>query len=346
MANPNGKTPTAGLPPGTPMQVIGQLEASLSSPAATTGPTRTGRRAPAPLAPVEGAGFWVATPEELAALPTAAEYAEEVAASPCACGGSGYVLADDLPVNHPAHGMYFPCACLPATRQQRLQQRLARLFADAGIPPEFRGLSLADFEALPKAWRAGKRGVYEMARQFADVARYETQGGLVETYRRGGQDYESTRAGAVFYGPVGTCKSGLAAAVAQAWIAAGKSTLWIDYLDLVKAVQSGYGQSDGFSEARVKAAQEADLLVLDDLGRKGSARQASEDRNEIAYRILGGRHRARRPTLVTTNLAPGEIEAQFDPRIGSRLYQVCHFVRVDEGSPDVRRLQALGEEVS
>lgn len=264
------------------------------------------------------------------------ELIEAAMNGPCRCDGSGYFRVPDL-----VPATMVECSC---AAQRNRARRIQRLFADAGVPEKFINLTFEDFEALPPAWREGKEHAASAARWFANVANYDRSGGVRMAYRRDdGKMVVNVRPGLLLFGPVGTCKTGLASIVARAWLDAGRSVAWVTYVHLIKAVQSGYGNGYGngdISEQRVVAVQNADLLVLDDLGSRRVDRQESYDRNEILYRILERRHVERRATLITTNLMPNEIEHQFDDRIASRLFEMCHWLSTD--GVDLRKAQALG----
>ena len=254
---------------------------------------------------------------------------------PCQCGGSGYFEVPDLfPV------VTVECSCSARCNRER---KIKRLFADAGIPSRFTELTFESFDALPNDWKRGKESICQCARWFADVDNYREYEGVRMTYRRANGEFSAdVRPGVLFFGPVGTCKTGLASVVARSWLDVGESVMWITYVHLIKAVQAGYSEGGNVSEERVVMAQNADLVVLDDLGSRRVDRQESYDRNEILYRILERRHVEGRATLITTNLTPEQIEQQFDDRIASRLYEMCHWVAIPGDSADLRKARAFG----
>ncbi len=253
-----------------------------------------------------------------------------IAAEPCACGGVGHVRVEGLPVGHPAFGRAFLCACRYAQTQQ---QRTARLFENAGIPERYRRLTFDTFARLPRLSRQQRRAL-DLARQFADVKRFERAGGLAIG--------NEVRPGLALYGPVGCGKTGLTVAVFRAWLEAERAGLWITWHELIRAIQDTYGDAEADTNAHVRAAQTAPILVLDDLGdavRGGGpanpARfQTTDDRRDITYAVIDYRHKNFLPTLVTSNLAPDERRVQFGARVDDRIRELCHAVRVD--GPNLR----------
>lgn len=80
----------------------------------------------------------------------------------------------------------------------------------------------------------------------------------------------------------------------------------------------------------IRQMQEADLLVLDDLG----AERGTDYAKEIVYSVVDERYKARKLMVVTTNLLNSELaDAQDmrDRRSYNRLLEVCYPLRFDTG---------------
>ena len=79
----------------------------------------------------------------------------------------------------------------------------------------------------------------------------------------------------------------------------------------------------------------ARLLFLDDFG----AEKVSEWTRERMLEIVNERYDHKRPVIVTSNLAPAELEAAQEPRLVSRLTQMCEGGKfaVHAGGADRRR---------
>ncbi|MFC9331424.1 ATP-binding protein [Kitasatospora sp. NPDC057015] len=84
------------------------------------------------------------------------------------------------------------------------------------------------------------------------------------------------------------------------------------------------------TEREMRALETTPLLLLDDLG----AAKASEFTEEITYRLVDYRYQHRLPTLITSNITPGELAGFLGDRSASRLRQMCH--KAILGGPDRR----------
>jgi DNA replication protein DnaC len=134
--------------------------------------------------------------------------------------------------------------------------------------------------------------------------------------------------GLVLYGDNGTGKSGMAAVIAEAMIRRGVAVLFIDYHEFVGAVQGEY-KPDGDSEGVLGEAMRVPFLVLDDLGDIELGLNATTfDKQTIIYRLINMRHKARKPTVITTNLLETQLELQFNKRTWQRIKEICLVVAV------------------
>lgn len=111
------------------------------------------------------------------------------------------------------------------------------------------------------------------------------------------------------YGPTGTGKTHLLAAVANQLIQGGRRPLYWSFPDLVAHLQAGY--RDGSHDERLEAVRAADVLLLDELG----VEKETPDRFELLYKVVNHRLTWRLPTAIASNLLP----ARFPPRLRSRL---------------------------
>jgi DNA replication protein DnaC len=142
-------------------------------------------------------------------------------------------------------------------------------------------------------------------------------------------------------GPTGTGKThnaygAVAAAVVVAWprrLGNGyRKPRWqaLTHADLCAALRPRGRDYD--PEAELKRFRDLDLLMVDDLG----AAKSTEFVEEATYRLVNGRYEDMRPSIFTSNLAPGELRGAVGDRIASRLVETC--VRVVLDGPDRRRM--------
>lgn len=231
------------------------------------------------------------------------------------CDGLG-VVTRDVPVDHPDFGKAFPCQCRRADMDK---QQYAKLVGNAGIPERHKELTFETF--LPFL---GERN--EVAFQYCQVA----AAGPIEAEGL-------VKPGLVLYGRFGVGKTGLAAATINERMKQGQSVLWIDYARFISRVQRAYSGDQGVNARDIVfAASSAPVAVIDDMGDYDRGNQPiSNDQRRITYEIISYRHERVMPTLITTNLEPGQFEAQFGARIYQRIVELCHVVPM--GGQSLRR---------
>jgi DNA replication protein DnaC len=154
------------------------------------------------------------------------------------------------------------------------------------------------------------------------------QRNLLQWVRDHLQRYADDPTGGIYLaGPPGAGKSHLAAALALAVAARGRTVSYASVPELLAFIRSGF--EDNTADDRLRALAGVHLLVLDDLG----AGKMSEWALDVLFRIVNERWREDRPTVVTSNMPLGEQEE----RIASRLAQMCQAITLRVG--DYRRLR-------
>ncbi len=197
------------------------------------------------------------------------------ATPPCQiCGGLGYVT-EDVPVDHPNFGRLLPCACKLAEMQGSELERLRRL----GNMNVLARMTFESFRpdgfGLDPTRQANLRIAYEACQGYAA----KPDGWLV------------------LFGGYGCGKTHLAAAIANACIAAGTPALFVVVPDLLDYLRAAYSPASEMSyDKRLDQVQNTPLLILDDLG----THNATEWAGEKLYQILNYRYYAHLPTVMTS----------------------------------------------
>lgn len=130
--------------------------------------------------------------------------------------------------------------------------------------------------------------------------------------------------GLLLFGDVGTGKTFLAIAAANALIEQGYSVLVTNFAQLCNVASGLFGEKQQFYNYLNKFA----LLVIDDL----AAERKTEYMNEIVYNVIDSRYRAGLPMIITTNLTSDELKHPQDmanKRIYGRVLEKCHPIAVE-----------------
>ncbi len=138
----------------------------------------------------------------------------------------------------------------------------------------------------------------------------------------------------VLSGTYGCGKTHLAAAIANAQLAAGRATpMFVVVPDLLDHLRATFSPSAGATLDRVfEQVKNASLLVLDDLGTESATPWAREK----LFQLLNHRYAARLPTVITTTAQINEIE----PRLQSRMLDTSRCVFFVITAPSYRGSEA------
>jgi DNA replication protein DnaC len=120
----------------------------------------------------------------------------------------------------------------------------------------------------------------------------------------------------LFYGTTGLGKTFMCHCIAKALLDEGFTVLYVTAPRLFKLIQAHHfsrGDTDT-AEEQLDAVQEADLLILDDLG----AEFSNIVTDSALFEVINQRLLDRRASVISTNLTLGELEGQYTERIVSR----------------------------
>lgn len=160
----------------------------------------------------------------------------------------------------------------------------------------------------------------------------ETTAPVRQAYRAAQTFAQYPQGWLVFYGPQGTGKSHLAAAIANHLGALPEGdlpplVLFCTAPDLLDLLRSGYNAGD--YDELLRLCKTVDVLILDDLGTE----QGTEWAEEKLFQILNHRYQAELPTVVVTNCRLEDLE----PRLYDRLSDDDFSIRVKIIAPSYRQ---------
>lgn len=165
-------------------------------------------------------------------------------------------------------------------RQKR--DHVRRIYGEGLIDRELRTASFDNFEV-----RRGTEIAYQEAKRFVE-------------------NFDQQEVGLYLFGPVGTGKSHLAAAIHNALLEKGYASVYIDVTQLFGLAKSTFKSPDGKTDQDyIKAAINCELLTLDEIG----LAPLTEYEFRILFQILNGRKG--KLTNFTSNLGLDELENWF-----------------------------------
>lgn len=120
----------------------------------------------------------------------------------------------------------------------------------------------------------------------------------------------------MLYGRSGLGKSHLSVAVCKKVEEMGLTSLFIELPTLKKLIQSTFNKEIDFSQLEImKALEEVDVLVIDDLGAEG----ITEWSRELVFSIMNAR--LNKHLIITTNLTIPEINKEYGEKHLDRIIQ-------------------------
>jgi DNA replication protein DnaC len=205
------------------------------------------------------------------------------------CQGARYVRVKAA-FDHPDFGSVVPCRCAADEGGAARAARLARYSSIGALAR----LTFANLIVRGRGSGAREQEQYKRcvddARSFADAP----DGWLVLS------------------GVSGCGKTHIAAAIVNRMLERGEPALFVVVPDLLDHLRAAYqpGADVGYDEL-FERVRNAPMLVLDDLGTQAPTPWAQEK----LFQLINHRFNARLPTVVTTNMAPDQIDERLRTRL-------------------------------
>ncbi|MDQ3943266.1 MAG: ATP-binding protein, partial [Actinomycetota bacterium] len=189
----------------------------------------------------------------------------------------------------------------------RRDARVASLLQKSGLSKRLKGYTLGNFRVVVSN---------SAARARMKVDEY------LENWE---ENWEAGR-GLYFCGGVGTGKTHLAVAVMQEIIRRKKvPSLFVTVPELLDNLREAYNKPGRDLDEWMDAVQNADFLVLDDLG----SERVTDWVRERIFVIVNHRYRETLPTVFTSNIGPKDLAEQLGGRTASRIIAMCEWISLE-----------------
>lgn len=201
-------------------------------------------------------------------------------------------------------GSRYCAICREAEEIERGERSATERFRRTGVPLAYRECSFENFERVPGTGDA-----------VAQAMRWSKE------VRQG----RKPQRGLLFHGAPGAGKTHLAVAILREVSYMQESaTLFINVPTWLQKLRDLRSQQLDGEELQWSFPRGYRIVVLDDLGNE---RPDDWSRGRL-YSLINERESSRSLTLVTTNLALGELDAHLGKPIASRLRRLCQEVRL------------------
>ncbi len=188
----------------------------------------------------------------------------------------------------------------------RRDARVATLRERSGLSKRMKGYTLGNFRVVA-----------------SDAARARMK---VDEYLENWEENREAGRGLYFCGGVGTGKTHLAVAVMNELIRKRRvPSLFVTVPELLDNLRETYNKPGRNLDEWMDAVQNADLLVLDDLG----SERVTEWVRERLFVIVNHRYREALPTVFTSNIGPKDLAAQLGDRTASRMIAMCDWIALE-----------------
>lgn len=208
---------------------------------------------------------------------------------------------------------YHPCTpeCEKKNEQReweltRRDARVASLRERSGLSKRMKGYTLGNFRVVA-----------------SDAARARMK---VDEYLDSWEENREEGRGLYFCGGVGTGKTHLAVAVMNELIRRKRvPSLFVTVPELLDNLRETYNKPGRNLDEWMDAVQNADFLVLDDLG----SERPTEWVRERIFVMVNYRYREALPTVFTSNIGPKDLAQQLGERTASRIIAMCEWIALE-----------------
>jgi len=143
-------------------------------------------------------------------------------------------------------------------------------------------------------------------------------------------EFENEPGNLFFHGKVGLGKTFLCSCIAKEVLDKGYTVLYLPATKLFKTVEDArfHRSETEVSDAQINFFYTAELLIIDDLGTEFSTLATQS----ALFDIVNSRILDERPTIISSNLSPRELEGHCSDRLVSRFiehYEIIQFVGDD-----------------
>ena len=214
----------------------------------------------------------------------------------------------------PGEWYYHPCTPECEKKNERREWELMRrdarvgsLVEKSGLSKRLRSYTFSNFKPYvsPEAARAVER---------------------VEEYLGSWEENKEEGKGLYLCGGVGTGKTHLAVAVLNEVVRKKRvPSLFVTVPELLDNLREAYNKPGRDLDEWMDAVQNADFLVLDDLG----SERVTEWVRERIFVIVNHRYREQLPTVFTSNVGPKDLAEQLGERTASRIIAMCEWIALE-----------------
>ena len=213
----------------------------------------------------------------------------------------------------PGEWYYYPCTPECERKNERREWELARRDARVATLRERSGLS--------KRMKNYTLGNFKV--EATDAARARIK---VDEYLENWEENREAGNGLYFCGGVGTGKTHLAVAVMNELIRKKRvPSLFVTVPELLDNLREAYNKPGRNLDEWMDAVQNADFLILDDLG----SERVTDWVRERIFVIVNHRYRESLPTIFTSNIGPKDLAQQLGERTASRIIAMCDWIALE-----------------